>query len=462
MARALQYDEYATYGQVLLIIEIALLFISIASNQYIYVLFAKADKEGRKEIIFNGVFISLIMSIFFGLVIFFLQDYFIGLFENPKLQGNLVSFSFCAFPILLISTFEFVLFYKNQFKKAIVIRVLFNLLKVAIIVCSVQLYKGEMYKSIDIIFNWFIFLHFFIAIIYGFSISIRWFKSKLNFAIIKSFFKYGYTIGITMVIGTLIKRTDGFMISSMSEQKDYAIYRMGALEIPFLMLVFSSIITVLLPSITKLYQEKKIKEICKLKKKAISTSVIGIYPSLIFALVFAYPVLSVYFGEAYLASISVFVIYNLVLFIRVNDYRDILIAASKMRLIFILDVFVFVLNLILNYFLIKQFGVIGAVWATIISMALLSASLLAVTLKFLKVPFSAFFNFKLISITVFVSLLSSVILFRLFRIFDFIYIIPVFYFLFVIVVYFLIGKLIPSSKEVFDTLKHVVKSKNYE
>jgi O-antigen/teichoic acid export membrane protein len=363
MARALDYEDYATYGQVLLVIEIMMVLLNIAANQYIYVLFSE-NKFSKKDVVFNAVILNIVLSIF-GIGFIFLFKNFIGLqFKNPEITQNIALYVFSLPFLLILSTINFVYYFNNQFKRSIVYEVIINALRLSSIIIAVQVFR-----SLQLIFVFLLAVNVLSVLIYHIKLPINYFKGKLNKALIIKFLKYGYPLGITAILGILLKRTDAVMVSSMLTPKDYAIYRMGAIEIPFLMTVFSSVMTVTLPNVTKLYHEGKFDEIIALKRKAITTSALVMYPVLIFILVFSEPLLTLYLGEKYKASIPVFVIYNLILFFRVNDYEDILIASSKTRMIGLIYFIVFLLNIFYTYIFIQYFGIIGAALGTLLSLS---------------------------------------------------------------------------------------------
>ena len=430
MARALNYHDYATYGQVMLIIELAVLIIGISSNQYLYVILSKSKSMNKRDVLFNSVLVTAFLSLALFVFMFFGSGIFANAFDNDNLTGPLKIYAICALPILLSSTFNFVLYYFDRVKRAVFIQLLLNLLKVAAIVIAVQIFN-----SLEHIFYFLLAVHFFMLLFYIRKFPIKWLLGKFDKNILGLFLRYGYTVGITMIIGTLIKRTDGVMISAMLETKEYALYRMGALEIPFLMILFSSIITITLPNITKLYHNANFDEIKRLKTKAISVSVLGIYPSLIFILFFAYDIMEFYLGIKYYESIAIFILYNFILFIRVNDYRDILIAASKLGLIFRFDLFVFFLNVALNYIFITNFGIKGAVVASLISLFTLTALLHYSTMKLLGLRVFDFFDLKPMLLTLIISVAFAYALTLVYSFLESVYLIPLLFGLYIFAVY---------------------------
>jgi O-antigen/teichoic acid export membrane protein len=118
-----------------------------------------------------------------------------------------------------------------------------------------------------------------------------------------------------------------------------------------------------------------------------------IYPILVFLLFNSRDFILVYLGEQYKASAIIFLIFNLTLLIRVNRHSDILIAANKGKIILGVNLFVFILNIGLNYILIEQWGRLGAAMSTVFAIFVLTALLLFYSVKLLNTSI-----FKLISV----------------------------------------------------------------
>lgn len=447
MARALSYDDYATYGQILLIIEICLILISVANNQYLYILFSKPNQFNKKDVLLNSTLVNIVLSLIIVSALYFATPLFVNGFKNPKLSPSLLLYSCTILPSLLISTFNYVLYFFKRVKHALLIEVVLNLLRVSAIVIGVQ-----HYKSIETVFVLLTIVHFAVLLFYFKKFPIHFWAGRFKKKIIKLFFKYGYTIGFIAITGILIKRTDGYMISSIFHPEDYAIYRMGAIEIPFLMTIFSSVTSIILPDVAKLFHQNKIKEIILLKRKASAGAAMVIYPPLIFILIFATPFLLFYLGNKYAESITIFAIYNIILFIRINDYRDILIAASKTRFMLTVDISIFLLNILLNLLFIYFFGILGAVIASVITLFILSSILLRKTLQTIKSSFFEMFDIQLISLTAFLSAGIGFIMFQIYQALPFIYLIPLLFFFYIVLVYLSLSILNKQGKEMIQKL----------
>jgi len=184
------------------------------------------------------------------------------------------------------------------------------------------------------------------------------------------------------------------MVSSMEGVKSYAIYRNGAIEVPFISTLYASIAAIILPEVSKLYANQQFEEIVFLKKKVIMNTMMITYPILIFFLFNARDTIIIYLGEKYISSAIIFAIFNLTLLIRINDYHDILIAANKSKIILYNYFIIFILNAILNYAFISLLGIAGAAIATVLSLLCFSILMFHSSAISLKVKILDFINLK--------------------------------------------------------------------
>jgi O-antigen/teichoic acid export membrane protein len=278
-------------------------------------------------------------------------------------------------------------------------------------------------------------------------------KDVLSFSFFdKSLAKNMFVMASPLAISSLIEKSlvylDGVMVSAMLTTTAYAFYRAGAVEVPFVAGLYGSVTAIVMPEIAKLYSEKNLNEIIRLKRIAISGTIFFVYPVLIFLFFFAEPLVSTYLSKSYSASILIFMIFNLSLLIRVNDYQDIIIISKNSKFIFKAVFFVAILNLILNYALIKYFGINGAACAFIFSLTSFALLLLWKSIKILECSFYDLFDISLIGkIIGLAAILSSIIYYLNFLFFNSVWFIVIsapIYFLFILLGGFKF-KLIPDS-----------------
>jgi len=333
------------------------------------------------------LYATLILGFFGSLIFLFFSDLLASFFDNPHLSPLIRIYGFSLLFTLVSELLRSVLTHYYRSNKIAVAAMLHNFLRVGIIFYSIHYLESITYLFIGLLI-----LEVLNALYLFFSVPKGQLLGRIKIGKIKENLYKGFPLALSGAATILLVQTDGVMISRMLGTEKYAIYRMGAIPIPFLFIVFSSVIRVTLSEVNKLYADKKLEALIVLKKKSSAAIAYISYPPLIFFLVFAEPFIGFYLGEKYAASIVIFMIYNLLLFLRINDFRDILIAAAKTKEIFYIDLVILVFNAIMNYILIRLLGIKGAAIASISSYFLLSAILQYRTTSFLKIPFFSFFN----------------------------------------------------------------------
>ncbi len=429
LARAMETEDYGTYGQVLLVISLVEIVFSFGLSKLIFTYLNRKDIP-QEKVLLNTIVASVLLGFVAILVIAALAIPISGFLNNNSINSYLGIYIFCIPFNLMVQVLISALNHLNLVKSISFLSIIHNLIRVAIILIAVQVFY-----SLSILFIGL----FSLSVIYCFllwqKIPFSFVKEKIDKSLILNLLKKGFPLSMSGVTTVLLVQTDGIMISNMLSTTDYAIYRMGAIPIPFLFIVYSSFITITLPEVTRLFHSKEHTVLLKLKRKASSMIAAISYPVLIFILIFSKDIVALYLGEKYLASTAVFVIYNFLLFLRINDYRDVLIADGKTKALLWSDLSIFILNIGLNYFLISQFGVNGAALASIVSYYLLSGTLLIISSRVLKTSFLSFFNFKALGLIIVVSSIWGFALFQIYQVFDNIWLMPIMLIAYYLLVY---------------------------
>lgn len=387
MSRALTYEEYGSYGQVLLIVSALATLVSVGLPQIINVYLADNNRS-HSESLTNNISASIFSSFLGFLLLYFLSDFFGTFFNNPKLPSLIRLYSFSVLFSVPFASINSYLIFTGQVKKSVYLSVFPNILKIVLVVVSIQWFNSLEYALFGIILATFIqfsFSLFQIRKVVLFKLN----RSKMYQQLID-----GLPLGMTGIIGMIILYTDSIMVSNMIGVKEYAIYRNGAIEVPFISTIYGAISAIILPEVAKLWNANKIDEIFVLKKKVVMNMIYLLYPILIYLIFNSRELISLYFGEMYIESALIFSVFNLTLLFRISDYGDILIAAKKGRAILYFYLIVFVVNLISNYLLIKFFGALGASISTVLSLSLLVVLQLQKSLKISSKKLTDFVNLR--------------------------------------------------------------------
>lgn len=400
LVRSLSFDDYGSYGQVLMIISLLQGIFTFNLNQIATVYFAQA-KYTAQEVFSTLMRITFLMSLV-GCVIMLICVPFVSASFDNVIISKLLNLSllnlFGQIPIpILIS----VLIYFGKIKTTSIILVVTNLLKVSVMFLAIQYYKSVEYLMIGLSV-----VSLLQALILFFSIPVAIRKIHIfRKSLAKHFFGMATPLAISSLIEKSLVYVDGIMISAMLTTASYAFYRAGAVEVPLIATFYSAVAAIVMPEIAKLFRDNNISEIVRMKRQAIAGTAFFVYPVLIYLLYFATPLISFYLSESYSQSAIIFAIFNLSLLIRINDYQDIIIISGNSKFIFRAVLLSSVINLLLNYFLIQLWGITGSAIAFISSLTLFASLLTWKSTRILKCRFGDLFDVPLILKVALLSLL---------------------------------------------------------
>jgi O-antigen/teichoic acid export membrane protein len=201
-------------------------------------------------------------------------------------------------------------------------------------------------------------------------------------------------LGFTGILGFSYGLVSGTMVSKMMGNIDYAYFSNGARELPFIGALVSAITTVYMPMISKLMAEYKYKEVLQLKLKLNTMVAAVVYPVITLLIFWAKDLIILLMSQKYINSISVFIFFTAILYIRITDYQDVLIGAKRGDKIFIANIAFVIINLAMVYIGIKIYGITGAAMGVFLSVLFLAALLIKFTSDFCKSKISDIIDYK--------------------------------------------------------------------
>lgn len=402
LARALPLTDYGTYGQVLMVTDFFKALFALGLAQIITVHLAKYPKEEGK-VLGSNLFLGLLSGCV-AIALLFVSANWIGQwFDNEALAPYLQLYVWSIVLAIVFESINATLIFFGKIKESVLIIVLGNFLKIVLLVVAIQVYG-----SMSLIF-WGLMAAILFQVLLG-----ALFLPNKQLSLVKEWvqeqFQDGFPLGLSSVANVVALTVDSFMVSIFLGTSAYAVYRNGVIQIPFLDTIYHSVALVVMPALTTLFFNKKKKEIISLKKRIIVQSAGLMYPPLIFILVFHYPLIVTYLSEKYVESALIFFMFNLGLFWRINYYQDLPLIAQKTG--YILKVFLLglVVNIGLNYLLIPQLGLLGAVSSTLVVSMLVCILLFRKTIELLDTRFSDLVEWrKLIKIALIPSCIMLVV-----------------------------------------------------
>jgi lipopolysaccharide exporter len=199
------------------------------------------------------------------------------------------------------------------------------------------------------------------------------FSKSLNKESLNSLFHFGkYSIG-TAVSSTLLRNIDTWMLGKMLTKSSVAMYNPAVRIANLVEVPTVTIVTLLFSHVSTKLKENGIEGLKDVYVKSVSLILAVMIPACTLIFFFSETIVLLIFGPKYIEAaplLQITVVYMLIVpFIR--QFGTVTDALKTPRINFGFLMIANVANIILNYFFIKNFGLIGAAYATVISYLLL-------------------------------------------------------------------------------------------
>lgn len=244
--------------------------------------------------------------------------------------------------------------------------------------------------------------------------------------------------GFHLFFSYLFFQLDTILLALWKGEYFVGIYQ-AAFKLVMLPLIIPEIlINVLLPVLSRMFKENSAKwEITGLYMNKILLMIV--MPISLILFIYSEPILNLIYGVKYIEAISVLRIFSVIIFIRfaLEPYALMLTTSNRQIIrLYVVMVATF-LNFLLNYFMIKQYGVNGAAVVSLITNLFVALLYIAAEFRLFKKWAVNFNTFVLILISILIIALFSIVV-------DVNFIIGI---LLIIAIYFVFGYFFYFSKE---------------
>lgn len=356
--------DYGTYSQALLVTStassISILGLTNATNYF----YNKFEDKDKKHTYVSTIFtIQYIAGLLCALIIVIFRNQIAGYFGNDRLNSILLFVAFTPLFQNLIAMFQ-VLFVSIGKAKILAVRnLIVAIIRLITVVIACYVIQDIVTVLIVVlvldILQYFYF--YFVFDRYDQRLKIK--DSKFNF--VSEIFKFSIPMSIFVMTNSLSRDIDKYVVSLFSNTESLAIYSNAAKLLPFDMLT-SSIITVLIPIVTRFINSNKHKE-------ARDAFVIYLRLGFILTCTFVGGAISLakylmlfLYDEKYLAGISIFIIYLFIDMIRFANVTTILSGAGKTAILMRISIATLIANAILNVIAYKLIGMLGPAVVTLV------------------------------------------------------------------------------------------------
>jgi len=396
LVRLISKEMLGSYRQVMLVYSLMVGIFTIQIESSLYYFLPKYGPEKRRDLVTQTLFVTGIISLFIGLAMFFSAGLFAKHFNNPEIAPLIRIFAcfpiferiVCLHPAFLISL-----------DKAL-FSGLYSMLSTVLMILTVVMIFAFGYGIAEALWSKIlieaIFAFIGIRMMIYFSPLGQW---RINKSLLLEQLNYCWPLMATTTFGIVNLTLDGVLISAYFSREVYAVYSVGALELPLIALFTSSLSSAIMPNMVVEANKGRLLNSLNLWHKASRKSSLLIFPTFVFFLVCGHDFIVLMYTQAYSKATWPFLIYLVMLPIRVAIYGAIFRAIGYTKPIFISAMLCFITNLIVSVFLLvagrhgflSYIGPsIGTVFGTLVSVSFL----LTILCKKLKIRFAQVMRWK--------------------------------------------------------------------
>jgi O-antigen/teichoic acid export membrane protein len=360
VARILTREDLATYRQTFLAFNFTAPLLTLALPSALYFFLPRKPGHERTVLVSNLLLLCAMSVVFSGFLLLGGAHLLAWRFNNPALEPTLKLLALYPLFTLPASALEACLVARNQVTMLAIYNILSRLLLTcvligvcvwvarpdALVVAQVAVAGAVLVPAVFLMFRF-----------------CRGGEVWLDATLMREMLKYSVPLGLATMLGTMTLQLASVIVSSMCTPEEFAIYSVGAVEIPLIGIVTGSITTVVLADMSRLVQEGNKAEALRLFQMAALRSAAVLLPAMVFFLIAAEPFIEGLYSAKYHDSIVPFRLYLLILPIRIVTYGAALMALGMTKTVLFRSVVDFLLNALFCAVLVHFFGYLGGAFS---------------------------------------------------------------------------------------------------
>lgn len=360
LARILTKEDYGSYRQLFLIYTTfsTLLLLGIPQS-LMYFIPKAADETEQRRIISRTLNLISVLALVFMLGLYLLRHPIANLMNNPGLADLLVLFA--IYPVFMFVTQMFNSTMLSLKRPQSMARfTLFSILCDLVLILSIALVTKDLrYIVVGVLVSAFLQWIYARINLGRFAVGTDWKEIKG----LRQQLGYSLPLGLASIIGLLAVQLDKFVISGYFSTEQFAVFAIGAMELPFISILTNSVNSIILPHISS---GKNIAEAVEIYRASVRKNALIIFPLAAIFVLFASPIIRILYTAGYIESVPYFRVYLLTVPLRAATFGIIFLAFNHTRTILINALFTMILNLILNLVLVRYLGMMGPALSTVL------------------------------------------------------------------------------------------------
>jgi len=383
VVRFLTRGEYGTYQQLSLVATCAIGVMVLGLPTSIYYFYHRVSQgTGRATLIAQTQVMLLISGCAAALAVTLAAPLLALWMHNPELGGLLPLYSLYVGLFIGGEHFLHVMISQNRYGLAVGLELAETVVRVAALV-SVLVFGGSL-RDIVLVLICYAALRLIIRSYWLWQgqdsvAQASWAERSPSAQL-----AYGLPLAATMCMGLLGSLLDRAIVAVVFNPAAYAVYSVGALEIPLDSILQASVLNVLRASLPPLVAQGRIDEVVRVWRDSVRKLALIVVPSFVFLLFFAERFITTLFTESYGDSVSVFRIYVLLIPLHMLVVSVVPQVYGRTRLNLYVVATAVATNVLLSFLLLRVLGILGPATALVCSQYLSALLYFIVTVRLLK------------------------------------------------------------------------------
>lgn len=364
-ARWLSKHDYATLKQTFLAYDFAAPLLMLGLPNALFY-FLPRDPEGQRGVVVDNLALLTVGAIVFSFFLAFGGGHLLALrFDNPDLARTMIWLIPYPLTIMPVAGLAAVMVTRDRTRTLAIYNVLSNLVLVAASLAAVLATRsGRAVVGVRVLVSVLCFPVALGFMFHGIGGTWRW--PRLDR--MGEMMRYAVPLGLASMFGSITLQLHGVIVAAMVPPEDFAVYINGAMEIPLIGIITGSITTIVFAEMAEFCRKGDNVAALRLFHQASLRSASILFPTMCFLLGAAVPFITLLYSEKYLASTWPFMVYLLVVPVRIVVYGSAMMALGMTRTILFRSILDFAINALLCMILVKYVGYMGAAVATVLTL----------------------------------------------------------------------------------------------
>ncbi|MBX3395141.1 MAG: oligosaccharide flippase family protein [Phycisphaerae bacterium] len=342
LVRMIDQTLFGTYRQMMLVLSSATALLAIQFEASLYYYVPKLGSDRHRLLLLQSVGLSFVVSAVSSAVMFFGADLIAESFQNPAISAPVKILSLFPLSERLLALVPAYLLSTDRALRSSVISLASTVGRVLAVLIAFGLGASLENVAWSMVGVGAVTTLIAVADMFRFTLPA---PLKPDWVLIRGQLGYCLPLFMTGLVGVLNREFDKFLISLYyRDEVIYGIYSVGAMELPIIGIVTSSVTAAIMPNLVSLMHEQKLREAVFIWQEAARKCSMVIIPTFAFFATIPGDFIVLLYGPKYAMAAWPFVIFLMLLPIRVALYATLMRAAGDTKPIAFYSVYCLMLN----------------------------------------------------------------------------------------------------------------------